>query len=185
MTVQDETNLINLATLTDIYNLKRGTINAWSQRGYFDEFFLYKKKHQFFYKRAEICKFVEDRIKLINKTKNIKIDGGKNTELYPETESDQNDNPTLSESKTKKEKYLANMAELEYQEKIKTLVKVKSVKKVFSIVCKITKHNLTAIPGRLAAELASMTDIKEIEERLSKEINQVLEEMANSDNGKY
>ena len=178
MTVQDETNLINLATLTDIYNLKRGTINAWAQRGYFDEFFLYKKKHQFFYKRAEICKYVEDRIKLMNKTRNKKIDGSEKTESASEDDSE---NPTLSESKAKKEKYLAYMAELEYEEKIKTFIKMKSVKKVFSILCKITKHNLTAIPGRIAAELASMTDIKEIEERVLKEINDVLKEMAESD----
>jgi hypothetical protein len=158
----------NETTVTEIckeLNVNRATVYAWAKRGFLTEFFLYEKGGSQFYKKDALIKFIENRFAMAQ---------------APSGEDSQN-GPTLSESKTKKERFLANMAEIEYLEKIKTLVKVKSVKKVFSTVCKITKNSLSAIPGRIAAELAQISDIKEIEERLSQEINQALEELASSD----
>jgi hypothetical protein len=157
-------NEITISQICREMDLSRATLYAWAKRGFLNEFFLYKKGTEIFYKKEGLIKFIETRF-------NMATTSGE----------DSQNGPTLSESKTKKERFLANMAEIEYLEKIKTLVKVKSVKKVFSTVCKITKNSLSAIPGRIAAELAQISDIKEIEERLAQEINQALEELANSE----
>jgi hypothetical protein len=93
-------------------------------------------------------------------------------------EVDSNHTPGLNESKAKKEKYLAEIARLEYEAKSGTLVEVSKVKEAAFKLARTVRDGLLNIPDRVSAELAHETDAAKLHARLTAEIRLVLEALA-------
>ena len=75
---------------------------------------------------------------------------------------------------------MARLARIEYEEKMKRLVPVAEVRSAAFRQARVVRDRLLAIPGRLAAELASLDDARRVESLLDAEIGQALEELAGS-----
>lgn len=82
--------------------------------------------------------------------------------------------PTLTESRARKEKYLAESARLNFEERIGELVKVSEVKDSAFKVARTIRNNLMALPDRLAAELAAETNQFRVHKTLADEIRRAI-----------
>lgn len=78
--------------------------------------------------------------------------------------------PTLVESNTIHAAYKAKLAQIEYEEKVGTLVDTAVVKKEAFRLARITRDAMLSIPDRLSAEIAGMTDAFAIHAKLTDEI---------------
>jgi len=85
--------------------------------------------------------------------------------------------PSLMESKTLEAAYKAKLAKIEYEEKSKILVEAEAVKKEAFRVARITRDAMLAIPDRLAAELAGMTEPFVIHAKMMAEIRTAIAEV--------
>jgi len=86
--------------------------------------------------------------------------------------------PTLVESKTLQAAYQARLAQIEYEEKIGQLVEIEAIKKEAFQLARITRDAMLAIPDRLSAELAGITDPFEIHQKISTEIRGAISEIS-------
>lgn len=91
---------------------------------------------------------------------------------------DPNAPPPLSESKTLEAAYKARLAQIEYEEKSGQLVEADKVKKEAFRTARITRDAMLAIPDRLAAELAGITEPFVIHQKLTAEIRGAIEEVS-------
>ena len=86
----------------------------------------------------------------------------------------------IREAKAKRESYLAHLAELEYKEKERQLIRVEDVLKVIDTAATSCREHLMGIPGRFASIFASETDARTIEEELDAEIRTALQHIADA-----
>lgn len=86
--------------------------------------------------------------------------------------------PTLAESKTLEAAYKARLAQIEYEQKSGQLVDAEGVKKEAFRVARITRDAMLAIPDRLSAELAGITEPFVIHQKLMAEIRSAIEEVS-------
>lgn len=163
----DKNNLITINELCKQLSIPRGTFDSWLQRGKLDEAKLQgnKTKTIFFYK-DKIYNLIED-LRKTNTPKNNNLNENQN----------ENKGPSLSQSRAIREAYVAQLAKLEYEEKINSLIPMKKVKKTFYNAGRIIRNNLLTIPGRLSAELATINDPVEIDKKLTEEIIEILSEI--------
>ena len=91
---------------------------------------------------------------------------------------DPNAPPPLMESKTLEAAYKARLAQIEYEQKSGQLVDVDGVKKEAFRTARITRDAMLAIPDRLAAELAGITEPFVIHQKLMTEIRAAIEEVS-------
>ncbi len=101
----------------------------------------------------------------------------------PAAPSDPMTNKTSSNfaaARAMREAYLANLAKLNYEEKIGKLVDGDSVKKAVHEKLRVTRDAILNIPNRIAAQLASESDPHKIHLMLEAEINRTLEELAHA-----
>lgn len=96
----------------------------------------------------------------------------------PKTEEPKEERSQLNVSRGVREAYLARMAKLNYEEKIGKLVDAEEVKAQGFKIGRIIRDTMLNIPDRVAAEFAGITDPAKIHIRLTKEINQCLEVLA-------
>lgn len=73
--------------------------------------------------------------------------------------------------------YKAALLKLEFDEKSKQLVPVEKVKEEAYACARIVRDAILNIPDRISAELASITDVHVISDRLIKELTEALEEL--------
>lgn len=91
---------------------------------------------------------------------------------------DPNRPPTLAESKTLEAAYKARLAQLEYEKLSGQVVDADAVKKVAFRTARITRDAMLAIPDRLSAELAGITEPFAIHQKLMNEIRAAIEEVS-------
>ncbi len=87
---------------------------------------------------------------------------------------------TFQQARAMREAYLANIAKLNYEEKIGKLVDADVVRKILFEAWRITRDNILNISNRLAPQLASETDPHQVHLLLEAEHNRALEELANA-----
>ncbi len=86
--------------------------------------------------------------------------------------------PSLSESKTLEAAYKARLAQLEYERLSGQVVDAEAVKKEAFRVARITRDSMLAIPDRLAAELAGVTEPFEVHQKMMSEIRNAITEVS-------
>lgn len=91
---------------------------------------------------------------------------------------DPNRPPSLAESKTLEAAYKARLAQIEYEEKSAKLVDAEKVKKEAFRVARITRDAMLAIPDRLSAELAGVTEPFIVHQKMMSEIRAAIEEVS-------
>lgn len=79
-----------------------------------------------------------------------------------------------------KEHYNARIAQLEYEEKAGKLVDADEVRRQYEDAGRKIKQGMQAIPDRVAPIVAAESDPKVVHEMISKEVEQVLKELADS-----
>lgn len=77
-------------------------------------------------------------------------------------------------SRAEKEHYLAQLAKLEYEEKMGTLLNADEVRDNIIKLVTETKDSLLGIPDRIAPELVAISDLHEMSVKLRAEINSTL-----------
>lgn len=85
--------------------------------------------------------------------------------------------PTLVESKTLQAAYQARLAQIEYEEKSGKLVDAGKVKKTAFNAARMTRDAILAIPDRVAAQFAGMTDPFTIHATLTEELRGAIAEI--------
>lgn len=85
--------------------------------------------------------------------------------------------PTLVESKTIEAAYKAKLAQIEYEEKVGTLIDAEKVKKEAFRLARVTRDAMLGIPDRVAAEIAGMTDPFAVHTKLITEIRNSIENL--------
>jgi len=88
--------------------------------------------------------------------------------------------PGLNESKAKKEKYLAELARIDFEKAEGKLMEVEKIKASAFKVARTVRDGLLNLPDRIAHELAHETEAAQIHKRLMDEIRTVLEALAQS-----
>lgn len=185
-------------------NLKKGTFDSWVNRGKFNEAIIFRRGengnrcHVFDYDKV---------VQIIRHTTSVQIDApspaapskqkkqssSSNTREIDTREIDTRDEHDLQYSKTTgakelpphmkakamREGYMAQLARLEYEEKIGKLVEAKTVKRLLFNTARTVRNNLLAIPGRIASEISAIKDDKEIELLIQTEIITTLEGLQN------
>jgi phage terminase Nu1 subunit (DNA packaging protein) len=86
--------------------------------------------------------------------------------------------PTMAESKTLEAAYKAQLARLEYEEKTGELLNAEKVRKESFKLARVTRDAMLAIPDRVSAELAGLTDPFAIHQKLMVEIRNAIAEVA-------
>lgn len=114
--------------------------------------------------------------------------GNRGSEHYDDpkvdTDTDEgvSDSPKMkfNEVRTKREKYLAELARLEYLEKAGRLVDSEKVKAEAFKQARVARDNLMNIPDRVAPLVVGRTEIHEIRKILVEEIHKVCEAIADA-----
>lgn len=89
--------------------------------------------------------------------------------------------PVLAYSQRKKEEFRAKLVELEYEERVGTLVKKSEVEKEGFRVARLIRDGVLNVPARLAGILAAESDQHKVHDLLEKELRQALEVLARDD----
>jgi len=97
--------------------------------------------------------------------------------LYTKSEIKTNA-PPFQESRAIREAYQARITKLEYEQKRGSLIYKEKVKIQSANTANIIKNNLRQIPAKIAASIASETDVHKIEMMLLKDIDDALEELS-------
>ena len=84
----------------------------------------------------------------------------------------------LARAKAKRETYRAQMAELEYKEKLGELIREDEAVEIWSQQIQVARARFMALPTRLSSELAQCSTIREAERILREAIKEVLTEVA-------
>lgn len=146
--------------------LNRGTFDAWLQRGLLDTFITRKKGKSNLFDKEKIYQWIAEKRSISQGT--AKQEKTSNA-------------PTLAQSKAIKEAYAAQLAKLDYEERVKNLVDIKILKRFLFNTARAIRNNLLTIPSRIASELAYISDDQEIEKIIQDELLQVLEEIQTID----
>ncbi|MBA3009724.1 MAG: hypothetical protein KKF12_12250 [Proteobacteria bacterium] len=85
---------------------------------------------------------------------------------------------SLSKAQTRRANYEAALKKLELEEKTGELVSAEKVDLDFFNIARLVRDAILNIPSRIGAELASITDVHLVNERLTTELNAALEELA-------
>ena len=100
----------------------------------------------------------------------------------PERVDDKVDEPpqtmTFNEARTKRERYQAELARLEFEEKAGLLVDVSKVRREYFKQARNARDNLLNIPDRLAPMLIGRSDIHEVRMLMLEEIHKVCDSLA-------
>lgn len=104
-------------------------------------------------------------------------DDGDDPDFSPDSLKD----PAIAKSQAKKEEFRAKLVELEYEERVGTLVKKSEVEKEAFRVGRLVRDAVLNVPSRLAGILAAESDQRKVHDLLEKELRQALEALAIDD----
>ena len=90
---------------------------------------------------------------------------------------------TLAKAKAKRETYRAQMAEVEYRQKIGELLDAKEVAALWVAQVGIAKGRLLALPSRLAPAVIGLGDLRSIEATIREAIHEALTELSAAPDG--
>lgn len=118
-------------------------------------------------------------------SKPIYVQPGENPHGEDDDEGDvESNNPALAKSQAKKEAFRAKLVELEYEERIGTLVRKEEVERESFRVGRLVRDGVLNVPARLAGILAAESDQRKVHDLLEKELRQALEALALDDDEK-
>jgi phage terminase Nu1 subunit (DNA packaging protein) len=86
----------------------------------------------------------------------------------------------LAKAKAKRETHRAQLAELEYRQKVGELVEASEVARRWANIGNMIRQRLLAIPTRLAAQVAGMDDERMIRDAIKSEVYAALTELSAS-----
>lgn len=86
---------------------------------------------------------------------------------------------SFSEEQTRERHFKAKLAELEYMERVKTLIKAEDVETKWFELARLVRDSMLNIPARLADQLAHETDQRKVHDLLEQEIYRALESISN------
>lgn len=89
--------------------------------------------------------------------------------------------PAIAKSQAKKEEFRAKLVELEYEERVGTLVRKDEVEKEMFRIGRQVRDSLLNVPARLAGILAAESDQRKVHDLLESEMRQSLEVLAVDD----
>ena len=89
----------------------------------------------------------------------------------------------LAKARAKRETYRAQMAEVEYRQKIGGLLDAKEVAALWVAQVGIAKGRLLALPSRLAPAVIGLGDLRTIEATIREAIHEALTELSAAPNG--
>lgn len=92
-----------------------------------------------------------------------------------ELKIDPNKKLTFSEARTLKENYSARLAKIKFEEESGRLIPAEQAKSDAFRLSRTVRNQILALPDRISAELASMTDAHAINLKLKKEFTECLE----------
>lgn len=90
-------------------------------------------------------------------------------------------NPAIALSQAKKEEFRAKLVELEYEERVGTLVRKDEVEKEMFRIGRLVRDAVMNVPSRLAGILAAESDQRKVHDQLETELRQALEALAVDD----
>lgn len=143
---------LNVTQLSKAFQVSKVTIRNWIDRGCPHE--KTDKGNSFIL--SEVIKWHQERF--------LKTSNG--------------DASKLAESKAIREHFKAKLTELEFLERSGELILAQEVKELMFTTARLTRDSILNIPGRLSAILVNQTREK-INEMLTKELRQALENLAN------
>lgn len=89
--------------------------------------------------------------------------------------------PAFAEIQRRKEHYRAELARLEFEERIGTLTQAEGVEREAFRIGRLVRDGLLNIPSRLAGVLAAESDQRRVHDLLETEIRQALEALAQNE----
>lgn len=92
-------------------------------------------------------------------------------------------NPAIAKSQARKEEFRAKLVELDYEQRVQTLVRKDEVEETAFHAGRLVRDTLLNIPSRLAGILAAEGDQQKVHDLLEQEIRQALESLAIDDEG--
>ena len=84
----------------------------------------------------------------------------------------------LAKARAKRETYRAQMAEVEYRQKIGELLEAETVARIWTEQVAIAKGRLLALPARLAPAVLGLGDLRAIEGVIREAIHEALTELS-------
>lgn len=87
---------------------------------------------------------------------------------------------TYAKSRARREAFMARLARLDYEERTGKLVPIDKVKVDAFRCARAARDSILAVPERLAAELAGLSDPAAVHKRLEEELTRALEAVANA-----
>ena len=84
----------------------------------------------------------------------------------------------LAKAKAKRETYRAQMAEVDYRQRIGELLEATEVARLWAEQIAIAKGRLLALPARLAPAVLGLGDLREIERTIREAIHEALTELS-------
>ena len=87
----------------------------------------------------------------------------------------------LAKARAKNEIFKANLAELEYKQRVGLLLPVEEVSAVWADKVRIAKERLLSIPARVAPAVLRMTELRDVEHHIRDALHAVLEELSRGD----
>lgn len=85
---------------------------------------------------------------------------------------------TFNEARTLRERYQAQLARLEFEEKAGKLVDGETVRREYFKQARVARDNLLNIPDRLAPLVVGRTDLHEVRMLILEEVHKICEELA-------
>lgn len=87
-------------------------------------------------------------------------------------------NPAIAKSQAKKEEFRAKLVELEYEERVGTLVRKDEVEKEMFQIGRLVRDAVLNVPSRLAGIIAAESDQRKVHDLLERELRQALEALS-------
>jgi len=91
--------------------------------------------------------------------------------------------PVLAQSQRKKEEFRAKLVELEYEERVGTLVQKSAIEAEAFRIARLVRDAILNVPSRLAGILAAESDQRKVHDLLERELRQALEIVAIESSG--
>ncbi|HMU54836.1 MAG TPA: hypothetical protein PKA61_07510 [Nitrospira sp.] len=88
------------------------------------------------------------------------------------------EDPALAQSQRKKEEFRAKLVELEYEERVGTLVRKDEVEKEMFQIGRLVRDAVLNVPSRLAGIIAAESDQRKVHDLLERELRQALEALS-------
>ena len=163
-------SLISFADLATLKNVSRQAIYDRKRRGFFDKAIVKHNGKEVLNSEIALQLWDKNDVYIAETTTKKQLKDKINTLSADEV-------PSFSESKAKREFYLAELAKLDVEEKKKQLVSVEEIKKSSFATGRSIREALTNLADRLSHQLAGEDDATVIHNIISNEHREALENL--------